>query len=198
MLLLLGTFLTTAINHEPPIEPLDVLDQSQETSDECKWFDRFAWQEFQPVGVKHLRVEVKIKQGYDQSPPLKLTLEQPLGNVLTAVSVNAIDIPTTCDWVKFDFPDVDVDIAYTAYINLSFDPGGEYAWCGGYDDPYPQGTSSEGLQWDWCFRTFVDKSAAKPIMSPVFNNIQSSNTILGRLLTRGFFFQILHNILLKM
>ena len=196
MLLLLGTFLTSAINYIPTTAPLDVKDQFQETSDECKWFGPFAWQEFQPVGVKHLRVEVRIKQGYEQSPPLKLTLEQPLGNVLTAVNVVASDIPTTCDWVKFDFPDVDVDIANTVFINLSFAPGGEYAWCGGNGDPYPQGTSSEGLQWDWCFRSFVDKSDATPSASLAFNNIQSSNTVIGRLLTRTFIFQILNNILL--
>ena len=142
MLLLLGTFLTSAINCQRTSGLLDVKDQFQETCDECKWFGPFAWQEFQPVGRKHLRIEVNIKQGYEQSPPLKLTLEQPLGNVLSAISVNAADIPTTCDWVKFDIPDVDVDVANTAFINLSFDLGGEYAWCGGNGDPYPQGTSS--------------------------------------------------------
>ena len=193
MLLIFGSFVASGFSCKPLSSPLDVLDQFQETSDDCIWFGPFAWQEFQPVGKKHLRVEVRIKQGYEQSPPLKMTLEQPIGNVLTSVDVAASDIPTTCDWVKFDFPDVDVDIANTAYINLTFAPGGEYGWCGGSHDPYPQGTSSEGLQWDWCFRTYVDKSKT----TPVFNGIQTSNTLLGRLLSRTYIGQFL-NILIGM
>ncbi len=187
MLLILGTFVASGFNCKPSSGPLDVLDQFQETSDDCIWFGPFAWQEFQPVGKKHLRVEVKIKQGYEQSPPLKMTLEQPLGNVLTSVAVPATDIPSTCDWVKFDFPDAVVDVANTAFINLSFEPGGEYAWCGANGDPYPQGTSSEGLQWDWCFRTYVDKSKASP----------STNPILLQLFTKTVLGQFLNNLLMR-
>jgi hypothetical protein len=53
-----------------------VIDQSQEKEDECTWFDD-AWQEFVPVGELLLHVEVKIKQGYENSPDLWLYIEKP-------------------------------------------------------------------------------------------------------------------------
>jgi hypothetical protein len=195
-LVLCGTYLAGAITCEQNVGPLDVKDQFQERSDECKWFGPSAWQEFQPVGKKHLHVEVKIKQGYEQSPPLKMTLEQPLGTVLTGVDVPVSDIPNVCDWVDFDFPNVDVDVANTAYIVLTYAEGGEYAWCGANGDLYPAGMSSEGGQWDWCFRTYVDKSLAKPYQSAPFNNIVGSNTFIGRLLSHTLIGQILTKILI--
>lgn len=137
-----------------------VLDQSQERDDECKWFDD-AWQEFVPVGEKLLHVEVKIKQGYESSPDLILSIEKPLGTQLVTLNMKATDIPDTCDWVMFDIDDIEMTPGDPYYIHLKYDPGGEYAWCGANGDPYPAGDSDLGAQWDWCFKTYVDK--AKPI-----------------------------------
>jgi hypothetical protein len=134
-----------------------VLDQSQERSDECIWFQD-AWQEFVPVGKQLLHVEVKIKQGYESSPDLIMYIEDSSGSPLVSLDKQATDIPDVCDWVDFDIDDVELVPGDTYKIHLKFDPGGEYAWCGANGNPYPAGDSDIGAQWDWCFRTYVDKS----------------------------------------
>jgi len=139
-----------------------VLDQSQERDDECKWFSD-AWQEFLPVGKKLLHVEVKIKQGYEGSPDLILSIEKPLGTPLVSLNMKATDIPDICDWVTFDIDDIEMTPGDTYCIHLKCAPGGEYAWCGANGDPYPAGDSDLGAQWDWCFKTYVDKSKSKAI-----------------------------------
>ncbi len=139
-----------------------VLDQSQERDDECIWFDD-AWQEFVPVGKNLLHVEVKIKQGYEDSPDLIMYIEDSLGSPLVSLNMQATDIPDVCDWVVFDIDDVELVPGDTYKIHLKYDPGGEYAWCGANGDPYPAGDSDIGAQWDWCFRTYVDKAKPKAI-----------------------------------
>ncbi len=161
-MLLIATALAASavgiINSKAQPEMLQgVLDQSQERSDECIWFED-AWQEFVPVGKNLLHVEVKIKQGYESSPDLIMYIEDSLGSPLVSLNMKATDIPDVCDWVIFDIDDVELVPGDTYIIHLKYDPGGEYAWCGANGDPYPAGDSDIGAQWDWCFRTYVDKS----------------------------------------
>jgi hypothetical protein len=144
-------------NTKQPETVVGVYDQVQERSDECKWFQD-AWQEFVPVGKQLLHVEVKIKQGYESSPDLFMYIEDSSGSPLTSLSMKATDIPDVCDWVVFDIDDVKLVPGDTYKIRLKYDVGGEYAWCGANGDPYPAGNSDIGAQWDWCFRTYVDKS----------------------------------------
>jgi len=157
MLLIAAAIPAVGITNIEPEKLQGVLDQSQERDDECKWFQD-AWQEFVPVGKKLLHVEVKIKQGYADSPDLWLYIEKPLGTSLASLSKKATEIPDTADWVEFDIEDIELTPGKTYVIHLKFDPGGEYAWCGANGDVYPSGDSDLGAQWDWCFKTYVDKS----------------------------------------
>ena len=107
---------------------------------------------------KNLHVEVLIKQGYEGSPDLTMYIEDSSGSPLVSLDKQATDIPDVCKWVDFDIDDVELVPGDTYRIHLKFDLGGEYAWCGANGDPYPAGDSDLGAQWDWCFRTYVDKS----------------------------------------
>lgn len=133
-----------------------IIDQHQEESDECLWFYPSEWQEFVPSHEKLVKVEVKILQGYGNSPPLTLSVERPLGAVITSKTLPVSSIPDTCDWVVFDVSDVSLETGKPHYIKLSYPPGGEYAWAGASENPYPQGSSSKGTGWDWCFRTYAE------------------------------------------
>lgn len=134
----------------------EIIDQHQEESDDCLWFYPSEWQEFVPSHKRLVRVEVKIMQGYGGSPPLTLSVERPLGTVITSRELPVSSIPNTCDWVSFDVSDVSLETGKTHYLKLSYPPGGEYAWAGASGNPYPQGSSSKGGGWDWCFRTYVE------------------------------------------
>jgi hypothetical protein len=151
-------------NKQQPELMQGVLDQAQERSDECKWFQD-AWQEFVPVGKKLFHVEVRIKQGYESSPDLFMYIEDSSGSPLTFMSMKATDIPDVCEWVVFDIDDIELVPGDTYKIHLKYDLGGEYAWCGANGDLYPAGTSDIGAQWDWCFRTYVDRSKSVNIYS---------------------------------
>ena len=139
-----------------------VVDQSQEERDNDEDVNEYAWQEFVPTGKNLLNVEVKIRLGFLWPPFLFLSIEKPLGTVLTSTSVSSQSIPwERSDWVIFDFPDVPLVSGDKYYIVLSHEPGGTYKWSGAWGDLYSQGESSKDPQWDWCFRTIVDKSKEK-------------------------------------
>ena len=132
----------------------EVLDQHSEWSDDCIYISDFEWQEFIPTMVIHTRIEVKIVQWYEGSPDLKLTIEKPLGTVLTSKEMPASLIPSgTCDWVSFDFPDINLLPGSNYFIKLTAPPGSEYGWGFSANGLYPNGTSSIWPA-DWCFRTF--------------------------------------------
>jgi hypothetical protein len=132
----------------------EVLDQYSDWSDDCKYVSDFEWQEFIPTMVKHTRIEVKIVQWFSGSPNLKLTLEKPLGTVLTSKEMPASAIPSgTCDWVSFDIPDVNLVPGNNYFIKLTAPLGSEYGWGFSANGLYPNGTSSIWPA-DWCFRTF--------------------------------------------
>jgi len=132
----------------------EVLDQHSEWSDDCIYISDFEWQEFIPTMVTHTRIEVKIVQWYGGSPDLKLTIEKPLGTVLTSKEMPASLIPSgTCDWVSFDIPDVNLAPGDNYFIKLTAPTGSEYGWGFSANGLYPNGTSSIWPA-DWCFRTF--------------------------------------------
>lgn len=134
----------------------EVKDQYQENCGECEFFENYAWQQFVPTISKLTRVEVCVAQWFGGSPDLKLSVENPLGTVLTSKSLPVSAIPVDdCDWVSFDVPDKTLTPGDTYYIVLSYPIGGEYGWCGDWGNPYTQGTSSKDPNWDYCFRTFA-------------------------------------------
>ena len=107
---------------------------------------------------KLLRVEVKIKVGDGETTPIRLYIEQPLGTILSSTELPASEIPTTPDWVSFDVQDITLNSGQIYYIKLSTSPNANYYWCGASNNPYTNGVSSKGANWDWCFRTYADKS----------------------------------------
>jgi hypothetical protein len=146
-----------------------IVDQKQETEDECVFIPNYAWQQFKPNGNKLIKVDVKIAQWFGGSPDIKMTIEKPLGTQHAAASLPASSVPSgACDWVSFDtYPDISLTPGETYHIVLSYDPGGEYGWAGAWGDPYTSGISDRDVKWDWCFRTYVEKSRPKTINSNI-------------------------------
>ena len=151
----------------------EVKDQYQEDCYECWYFDNYAWQQFVPTKSKLLRVEVSIAQWYSGSPDITLSIERPLGTVLTSKGLPASAIPEWyCDWVSFNVPDVILTPGNTYYIVLSYPLGGEYSWCGTWGNPYPKGESDIHPDWDWCFRTWVSHGEIEPVPILEFKDLK--------------------------
>ena len=157
-----------------------VKDQFQEFSDECAWLSSGTaeWQEFINQGNKIMSVELYM---YNSAPHedgfVKLSIEKPLGTELTKKVISCKDIaPGYSDiWFSFDVdPDVNLVKGDKYYIVFYYDGPCELCWHGAYNNRYPNGGSSKGGDWDFCFRTFVDKSKAKTIDTP-FPIILTSN-----------------------
>jgi len=143
----------------------EVVDQSQNEGDEYIWLKQgeVAWQQFVPESKEFLRVEVKIKQLYEgpDAAPIKLAIEEPYGTILTQKELPASDIPDQGNWISFDVPDISIEPGKLYYITLFFDGRADYAWCGSWGDKYPNGYSSNGEFWDWCFKTYVSKTKSR-------------------------------------
>ena len=132
----------------------EVKDQYSEWCDDCRYFSGDEWQEFIPTMVKLTRIEVKIAQWFGGSPNIKLTIEKPLGTVLSSKELPVSAIPSPdCDWVSFDIPDINLVPGDNYFIKLNAPLGSEYGWCYSANGLYPNGTSSIWPA-DWCFRTF--------------------------------------------
>lgn len=142
-----------------PVGQEQVVDQSQDICAECRFFENYAWQQFIPQAKKLLTIDICISQWYAGSPDLIITIEKPLGTVLSSVTIDAKSIPyDDCDWVSIDInPDITLQKGEIYYIVLSYEPGGEYGWCGAEGDLYAPGVSIIGPEWDFCFRTIVTK-----------------------------------------
>ena len=132
------------------------LDQNQIYGIDYVFVSDFEWQEFVPSRERLVRVEVRIGQWYSGSPNLKLSIEKPLGTILTFKELPASEIPSeSCNWVSFDVPDVYLIPGEKYYIKLTAPLDSEYGWLyNEANDRYPQGNSSKGSGYDWCFGTF--------------------------------------------
>jgi hypothetical protein len=104
-----------------------------------------------------------VAQWFGGSPDMKLTIEQPLGTVLTSKDVDAGLIPSgTAGWVTFDVPNIPLTPGNEYYIKVTAPPGSEYGWCAGYGDPYKKGDSSMLPDCDdFCFKTWGYKGKTK-------------------------------------
>ena len=160
-----------------PVKSPSVIDQEQPDTSETHFIQGGIphSQEFINQGNKIEKVEVHIGHYYGGSPPMTLSIEKPLGNKLTFVTLTTADIPDHAqNWCTFDFPDVALDKNVKYYIVIQSDVGSEYAWSGAHGDPYPAGASSHpDLDWDYAFRTIVDKSRPRAINKPFLNILQS-------------------------
>jgi hypothetical protein len=148
------------------------IDQSQEKDDSFRVIKSTDWQQFIPVVKKLTRVEVKIKASAGETTSIKLSIEQPLGTILGSLELSPSSIPTTADWVSFNIQDITLALGEKYYIVLSTSPNSNYYWYGSGSNPYTNGISSGGSGWDWCFRTYVDKSK-----SIFINNINPESKI---------------------
>lgn len=161
----------------------EILDQHQDWSDGCLLIDNNEWQEFIPAQDNLVRVEVKVVQWYLESPDLKLTIEQPLGTVLTQKKLPATSLPSTCDWASFDVPDIVLVPDNSYYIKLTAPQGSEYGWGFAWNDLYPQGESSQPPG-DWCFKTYAEEAGN---LCPTVNIIypQSGSVVNGTITVTG-------------
>jgi len=160
IVLLVATLFIATISM-PTVSAQPVIDQSQEIEDQVYFIENFDWQIFVPSKEKLLKVEVKVTHWFSGSPNMILTVEEPLGNVLTSASVSAASIPSpNAGWVEFDVPDITLTPGQKYYIKVTAPMGSEYGWAAGNQDYYTKGDSSRHPI-DWCFRTYAPKGKAK-------------------------------------
>ena len=165
MMLLISTALIPVCSslENPPV----IIDQEQLDTSELHWLenDKIHYQEFINYGNKIEQVQVHIGNYASGSEPITLSIEKPLSNKLTFVTLPNSAIPAqTQDWCIFDFPDVTLQKGQKYYIVIYFACCSEYAWSGAHGDPYPTGASTHpDSDWDYAFRTHVDKSRPRAI-----------------------------------
>ena len=186
MLLISATILPIAGSVECIKMSPGVIDQEQTDTSEQYFIQGGVphSQEFVNLGKTIEEVQVHIGHYYSGSPPLTLSIEKPLGTILTSKTLTTADLPDHVQkWTTFDFPDVILDQNAKYYIVLYSDIGSEYAWSGAHGDPYPAGASSHpDIDWDFAFRTIVDKS--RPRTVNIFFDFLQAHPILFQLLQR--------------
>ena len=174
--------LVSALETRSPLLTPGVVDQEQPNTPEVHWLEAnvFHWQQFVNQGNKLEEVELHIGCWFSGSYPITLSIQEPLGTNLTHVTYQASDFPLDVQaWFTFDVPDVQLTRGRTYYICLYFNSGSEYGWSGSHNDPYPDGESSHTDQdWDYAFRTIVDKSKPRnmQMQSPGVVDQQQPNT----------------------
>lgn len=157
--------LVSALETRSPLLAPGVVDQQQPNTPELHWLEPNAlhWQQFVNQGNTLEEVELHIGCWYSGSESITLSIQDLWGTNLTHVTYQASDLPLDGQaWFTFDVPDVKLIRGQPYYICLYFNPESEYAWSGSHNDPYPAGDSSHTDQdWDYAFKTIVDKS--KPV-----------------------------------
>jgi hypothetical protein len=132
----------------------EVLDQSQTWEDDCFYIYGNEWQQFIPTLGNLNRIELKVGQFYGGSPDLIVSVESPLGNVLTSMTMSPSNLPSnTCDWISFNLPDISLTPGDDYRIRVTAPPGSEYAWGIAYNNLYLPGVSSQ-FPADFCFKTY--------------------------------------------
>jgi len=138
-----------------------VVDQQQTNTPEKYFLEGGVphWQQFKNQGIIIEKVDLHIGCYFLGSYPITLSIEETLGTPLTSVTYNATDLPdNNQDWFTFDFPDVKLEPNVIYLIVIKFEIGSEYAWSGSHNDPYTSGGSSHPhADWDFAFKTIVDK-----------------------------------------
>jgi len=146
--------------------PRSIVDQEQPNTNQIDWLEHTVpnWQQFVNQGNILEAVEIHIGCWFSGSADITLSIEETVGGTsLTDVTYQASDFILDAQvWFTFDVPDVKLKRNKTYHIVLRFDKGSEYGWSGDNGDPYPAGGSSHpDIDWDYAFRTIVDKS--KPV-----------------------------------
>jgi hypothetical protein len=170
-MLMVATTTTTLVSSKNS-EMLSVIDQQQQDTSEYYWLEggEANWQQFKNIGNMLEEVELHIACANENSYPITLSIEETIGGTpLTQVIYKPGDLPLKDPaWFTFDVPDVQLQANKIYYMVLRFDPGSEYAWSGAHRDPYPLGISSHpDADWDFAFKTIVDKSKTRGFDTPV-------------------------------
>ena len=178
------TIVDKSKNKNTIIEPKTVIDQKQEQCDNCLFLPNYGHQGFVPRGNQLLQVDLSIAEWYGGSPDLQISIEKPLGTSLFSTSLTVNQVPSgSCNWVSINInPRIQLDKDEMYYIVLSYPPGGEYGWGGSYGDPYPKGTSDKDPDWDYAFRTIVDKSKPKITIFDIFQEITSRYPMINEII----------------
>jgi hypothetical protein len=168
MLMIAAT--TTLVSGKENMMP-GVIDQQQPNTPEICWLEYGVdnWQQFKNKGRTLEAVELHVGCYFSGSADITLSIKESLtGNVLTQVTCPATALPDNIQaWFIFDVPDVKLKVNTVYYICLRFDIGSEYGWSGSHNNPYPEGTSSHpDADWDFAFRTIVDKSKSRELYTP--------------------------------
>jgi len=154
--------LANAFDYEKQTLIPQVTDQEQPNAGEIHWLlpSTDNWQQFVNQGNMIEVVQLHFGCYYSGSADVTLSIEETIGTSLTQVTYPASAFPPNVqDWFKFDVPDVKLERGKTYHIVIRFDPGSEYGWSGEHGDPYNIGGSSHpDADWDYAFRTIVDKS----------------------------------------
>jgi hypothetical protein len=127
------------------------------------------WQQFKNRGETLESVDLHIGCYDSISGWITLAVAESLTtSPLTGVSYNPGDLPEdTQDWFTFDVPDVELTGGKIYYIIVTFGLMSDYRWSGSHGNPYKQGASSHpDADWDFAFRTVVDKSKTTGLESP--------------------------------
>ena len=162
-----------------------VIDQHQDLTSSVDWLEGGVphYQEF--VNQGNILEEIQLHMGcyFSGSYDMTISIEQPLGNKLTFVTLNAGMFPNNMvDWMTIDLPDKKLTRGQKYFIVAQFDPGSEYAWSGDNTDPYPLGGSSHtDPNWDYAFRTIVDKSKPKVQINNILLELMNSFPMLKQL-----------------
>ena len=133
-------------------------------------------QAFMPSITPLVKVRLLVSADDQINQPLIVSIRNDLyGEDLTSVTVQASEIPSTVDWINFDFPDITVNVEETYYIVAKTDSEIEYHWLIAFNqdvDYYERGSGwfnnlSMGGHWinwdeyqfhqpynDYCFKTY--------------------------------------------
>ena len=148
-----------------------VIDQQQTKTPEIFTLipDAQNWQQFKNRGEILESVDLHIGCYDSLSGWISLFIAESLTtSPLTGATYNPGELPENIqDWFTFDVPDVELTGGKTYYIIVTFGLMSDYRWSGAHGNPYKSGASSHpDADWDFAFRTVVDKSKTMELESP--------------------------------
>jgi hypothetical protein len=165
------TYVDEPIPYNNQILSPGMIDQQQPNNGQIDWLQGGIpnFQTFYNRGETLEEVELHFGCWYSGSYDVKLSIRETLtGSSLTDVIYPTSAFPPDVQtWFTFNVPDVQLVQGKIYFIVVEFDPGSEYAWSGDVGNPYPPGVSSHSdPNWDYAFRTIVDKSKPKTLVTP--------------------------------
>lgn len=168
MLMIAAT--TTIVAGKEKMMP-GVIDQQQPNTPELYFLEYGVdnWQQFKNRGRTLEAVDLHIGCYFSGSADITLSIVETLGGTaLTSVTYIATVLPDNAQaWFTFDVPDVRLSVNKIYYIIVKFDIGSEYCWSGSHNNTYVNGGSSHpDSDWDFAFRTIVDKSTTGGFYTP--------------------------------